>query len=418
MAFLSDLIGQVVRDADGQEVGKLADLLVPVNVDYPAVVAVAVRRPDGQTLIVPWEQVELLDDRKLRLRVPIRDATPYQPTENDLFLASQVLDRQIIDVNGTRVVRANDLQLTRTNGLFRLVSVDISTPGLLRRLGVEAPIQKIVSIFGLRLPHTVIAWHDIDPVETGPLGVRLRIPAEDLAKLHPADIAAIVSQLDQYHAEQAIQAMDAERAADTIEEFAPDLQTAVIEAMDADRAADILEEMDPDEAADILADIPQERKEAILERMEPEEAQDVRELLGYPENSAGGIMTTDFVTIPPHVPAEEAIRIVRAEAAEIDNVYYVYVTDAEERLLGALSLRELIVAPPDRPVSEIMHRDIIAVHVMDSQEEAARLIAKYNFLALPVVDDEGRLHGIVTVDDAMDIILPVAWKKRLPRIFH
>src|SRR5262249_47290064 len=183
--------------------------------------------------------------------------------------------------------------------------------------------------------------------------------------------------------------------------------------MEPERAADILEEMEPDDAADILGDLEPERAQDLLSRMEAEEADDVRELLTYPDESAGGLMTNDVVTVPPTVTAEQAIRLVRSQAAAMDNVYYVYVVDEGEQLLGGLSLRELIVADPGTPIGRVMHRELIRGFIDDSQEEVARMIAKYNLLSLPIVDEHGRLRGIVTVDDAMDVILPDDWKARL-----
>jgi magnesium transporter len=187
--------------------------------------------------------------------------------------------------------------------------------------------------------------------------------------------------------------------------------------MDAERAADILEEMEPDDAADLLGDLEPAHAQDLLNRMEPEEAEDVRELLTYAEESAGGLMTTDVVTVPPTVTAEQAIALVRQQAAAMDNVYYVYVVDHLETLLGVLSLRELIVADPTTPIGRVMHRELIRGRVDDEHDEVARLIAKYNLLALPIVDDGGHLKGIVTHDDAMDVILPDDWKARVPRVY-
>ncbi len=416
MPYLSEMLDQPVRDASGREVGRLRDLIVPVDVDYPAVAAIVLAR-DGDDLAIPWSQVHL-EDSQLRLAVDADQVTPYPGSDQDLYLRRQVLDRQIIDLNGTRVVRVNDLHLARTNGQMRLVSVDISTPGLLRRLGIERPISSVLRRFRLSLPQRMIAWQDIDPLEFGASGVRLRVPQEDLARLHPADIAAIVSQLDQYHAEQAISGLDAETAAEAISEVDPELQVAVLEAMDQERAADILEEMDPDDAADILDEMDEARAETLLGLMQPEEAEEVRELLGYPENSAGGIMTTEYVTIPPDITVAQAIERVRQEAGEVGDVYYLYVVDDEDRLLGVLSLKELVLAEPNALVRDVMHRDVLKVDLYSPQERVAQMVAKYNLLAIPVVDENNVMRGIVTVDDAIDILLPTAWKKRLPRIFH
>jgi Mg/Co/Ni transporter MgtE len=262
-----------------------------------------------------------------------------------------------------------------------------------------------------------IAWEAIEPVESGEAGVKLRVSHEDLARLHPSDIAQIISQLDQHHVQEVLETLDDEAAADTIQEVSPDLQLALIRGMEPERAADILEEMEPDDAADILGDLEPEHAQDLLNRMDVDEAEDVLELLVYPDETAGGLMTNDLVSVPPTVTAEEAIGLVRSQAAAMDNVYYVYVVDEGERLLGVLSLRELIVAEPRTPIGRVMHRELIRGRVDDSHDEVARLIAKYNLLSLPIVDDLGRLKGIVTVDDAMDVILPDDWKQRVPKVY-
>jgi magnesium transporter len=413
MQYVSELLGASVRDPDGHIVAKVADLLVPADADYPAVEAVALKTSHGEPRIVPWSALRVLDNGRISLAGPLAQAPNFEPRANELSLARQILDHQIIDVNGVRVVRVNDLQLAPRDGSYRLVGVDVSTAGLLRRMGAGW----VVSMLGNRLVAKAIPWEDIEPVESGTAGVKLKVSHEDLARLHPSDIAQIISQLDQVHVQEVLETLDDEAAADAISEVSPDLQVALIRAMEPERAADILEEMESDDAADILGDLDPERAQDLLRRMETDEADDVRELLTYDDNSAGGLMTNDVVTVPPTVTAEEAIGLVRQEAAAMDNVYYVYVVDEGQRLLGVLSLRELIVAEPHTPIGRVMHRELIRGRVDDSDEEAARLIAKYNLLSLPIVDDLGRLQGIVTVDDAMDVVLPDDWKARLPRIY-
>jgi magnesium transporter len=413
MQYVSELIGAPVREPGGRIVARVADLLVPADADYPAVEALALKPPKGDARTVPWSAVRVLDDGALVLATQLAEAPTFDPPPNELSLARQVLDHQIIDVNGVRVVRVNDLQLAPADGSYRLVGVDISTAGLLRRLGAG----RVLGALGVRLTPRAIAWEAIEPVESGTTGVKLKVSHEDLAKLHPSDIAQIISQLDQHHVREVLETLDDEAAADTIQEVSPDLQLALIRGMEPERAADILEEMEPDDAADILGDLEPERAEDLLRRMEADEAEDVRELLTYPDDSAGGLMTNDIVTVPPTVTAEQAIGLVRQQAAAMDNVYYVYVVDEGERLLGVLSLRELIVADPKTPIGRVMHRELIRGRLDDSPDEVARMIAKYNVLALPIVDDVGRLCGIVTVDDAMDVIVPDDWKARLPKIY-
>ncbi|HLH22731.1 MAG TPA: CBS domain-containing protein [Chloroflexota bacterium] len=418
MAHFSTLLGRPVCDAAGQTVGKLVDLIVPADTDYPAIQALVAQPRRGERVLLPWADVAELDESRVRLLAPRDQLEAYTPADHDLFLARQVLDRQIIDIRGRRVVRVNDLELAPADGSLRLMGVDVDPTSLLRRLGVERPVEALARALHLELPHQTIDWCAIDPVESGPSGVRLRVPAEDLAHMHPADIAEIINSLDQRHGDAVLAEVDAETAAEAIEEVDPELQVQLLEAMDDARAADILEEMDPDNAADLLGDMAPERANALLAAMEPDEAADVRELLAYPEDTAGGIMTNEYATVPPEMTAQEAIAYLRREAEALDEVYYVYVVDADEHLLGVFTLRDLIVAAPDAPVSSFAQPAAVCVQLNDTEDHVARVIAKYNLLAVPVVDNENRLHGIVTVDDAIDIILPVAWKKRLPRIFH
>ena len=413
MQYVSELLGAPVRDPDGRVVARVTDLLVPADADYPAVDAVALKPPKGETRTVPWSALRVLDNGRISLSTDLAQAPAFTPPPHELSLARQVMDHQIIDVNGVRVVRVNDLQLAPTDGTYRLVGVDISTNALLRRLGAA----RVLNAIGLKFTPTAIAWEAIEPVESGETGVKLKVSHEDLARLHPSDIAQIISQLDQHHVHEVLETLDDEAAADTIGEVSPEMQVALIRGMEPERAADILEEMDPDDAADILGDMEPERAHDLLSRMEPDEAEDVRELLSYDEETAGGIMTNEVVTVPATVTAERAMQLVRQQAAEMENVYSVYVVDDNEVLLGELSLRELIVADPHMPIGRVMHRELIRGRLDDSDEEVARLIAKYNLLALPIVDDVGHLRGIVTVDDAMDVILPDDWKARIPRVY-
>jgi Mg/Co/Ni transporter MgtE len=213
--------------------------------------------------------------------------------------------------------------------------------------------------------------------------------------------------------------MDDETAAEALEEVAPEKQVSLLQEMESARAADILEEMDPDDAADVLGDMSAEKQQELLGAMQPAERGEVRELLGYPEDTAGGIMTTEYLAVPVSFTVAQTMARVRAAAREVDVINYIYVVAdmQSEELLGVVSLRDLIVASPETPIRQLMNDDPVTLRVDDGQEHAARVIAKYNLVAAPVVDDRHRLQGIVTVDDAIDIILPTAWKKRLPRVF-
>ena len=230
--------------------------------------------------------------------------------------------------------------------------------------------------------------------------------AASLHPIAPRDRAGVLASLDD------------EAVADAMEEMEPDTQVEVLEDLAPERAADILEEMSPDDAADLVADLDQDTRDEILAHMEKDDADAVKELLGYPEDSAGGIMTTEFVAIEAHLTAASAIDRLRELEPDAETIYYVYVTDEEGRLIGVLSLRDLIIARPERLVQEFMFREPVAVAVTAGQDEVAEVVAHYNLLAVPVVDDERRLVGIVTVDDAIDTVIPTGWKRRMPRVFN
>ncbi len=416
MLYLSQAIGRPVLDASGEAIGKVADLIVALGDRYPPVTGLVVET-DRRRIFLPWSSVASLDETGARLTTGTIDITKFRQRPNEILLRSDLMDKQIVDIDGRKVVRVNDLRLDEIEGQLHVVAVDVGAAGLLRRLGIEGAYRIIARNLRLPLAERYIDWEDVDPVETSIASIKLRVPHAGLAELHPADLATIIDQLAPKDRAGVLASLDDEAAADAIEEMEPDTQVEVLEDLEPERAADILEEMSPDDAADLVADLSDEARAEILALMETDEAAEVQELLGYPEDSAGGIMTTEFVAIPVGLTAAQTIDRLRELEPDAETIYYVYVTDDDGKLVGVLSLRDLIVAPPDAPIGEVMIPEPVAVGVLADQEEVAHVVARYNLLAVPVVDVEGRLAGIVTVDDAMDSILPTAWKKRLPRLF-
>jgi len=416
MLYLSQAIGRPVLDAGGDAVGKVADLLVAVGDRYPPVTGLVVAT-GRRRFFLPWSGLDRLDASGARLRTQTIDIGKFQQRPNEILLRQDLMDKQIVDIDGRKVVRVNDLRLDEIEGRLRLVAVDVGTAGLLRRLGIVGGYRIVARNLRLPVPERYIDWEDVDPVETSIASIKLRVPHAGLAQLHPADLASIIDQLGRRDRAGVLASLDDEAAADAIEEMEPETQVEVLEDLEPARAADILEEMSPDDAADLVADLSDEAREEILALMEHDEAAEVTELLGYPEDSAGGIMTTAFVAVPATLTAAQTIERLRQLEPDAETIYYVYVTDDDERLVGVLSLRDLIVAPPDTLIASVMIAEPVAVGVLADQDEVAQVVARYNLLAVPVIDPDGRLAGIVTVDDAMDSILPTAWKKRLPRLF-
>lgn len=418
MLYISQIQGKNVWDAWSRPVGRCADVLVgSPEQAFPPVVALALQDHGAPESLIPAAQVSELFP-SIVLSVPREELQPYSATGEELPLAQRVLDRQIVDTEGRRVVRVNDLQFARVGDQFRLTGVDVGGRGLLRRLGLERAGTRVARLFRRSLPKGVIPWEDVAPLnQDDPL--RLRISRDRISRLPPADIAAILNDVDRYTGQALLTRLDDETLADALEESPAEVQVATLAQLAPERAADILEEMAPDEAADLLADLPSETSDQLLSLMEDHSAHDVQSLLTFPEDTAGGIMTTEFAWVPTGLRVAQAIDYLRrsSDARDDEAMYYIYVLDAQRRLQGIIGLRDLVLAEPNQTL-EALIEEVPTANPGTPQEEVAYLVAKYNLLAVPVVEaDSGRMLGIVTVDDAIDVVLPTSWKKRLPRLF-
>jgi CBS domain-containing protein len=417
MLYLSQVIGRPVRDQLGEPIGKVADLIVAIGDRYPPVTGIVVNT-NGRDIFLHWKTVASLDVSGATLSTTAIDIGKFLQRPNEIRLKLNLLDRQIVDIDGRKVVRVNDLRLDEVEGALHLVAVDVGPSGLLRRLGIEGPYRTIARGLHREVPERYIDWEDVDPVERTIASVKLRVPHKGLAELHPADLATIIDQLSRSDRVGLITALDDEIAADALGEMEPETQVDIMEDLEPGRAADILEEMDPDEAADLVADLSDESREEILGLMEKDEAEEVQELMNYGEDTAGGIMTTEYVAVPANLTAAQTIDRLRELEPNAETIYYIYVTDDDNKLVGVLSLRDLIVAKPDRKISTFMFDEPVALRTGASEEEVTELVARYNLLAIPIVDGEGHLEGIVTVDDAMDTLLPQPSRRHFPNIFN
>jgi CBS domain-containing protein/dihydroneopterin aldolase len=406
MIFLASILDQPVQGKSGEVIGKLDDLIVRVDQHYPTLSGLIVR--DGRRrFFVPARHLQALNGAA-RLASSTVDLQPFARRNGEVLLRQDVLDHQLIDVTGRRIVRVNDVQLAQVEGSFRVIGIDISPQALLRRLGPRALAGRIVG-------RQIIDWADAQYLASA-APVQLKVSYDRLADLHPVDLARIVDALSYRESAEIVAALDNETAAETLEEVSDERVADLLEGMDQERAADILEEMTPAAAADALEDLADEVAEQLLARMEPEEAADVQAHLAFDEDSAGRIMSTDFVSIPVSGTVGDALAAVRALEEVPDPLLAVYVTGPES-LLGLVRLRNLILADPATPVTEVMDGDLPTVHPEDRAEDAARVLAEYNLLAVPVLDKGGRMLGIVTVDDALAVLLPEIWQRRGARPF-
>ncbi len=413
MLFLTSMMDRPVQGKTGEALGKLEDLIVRIGDEqyppYPPITGLVVR--DGRRrFFVPARLLQSLNGT-VRLTSSTVDLQPFARRHGEVLLRRDVLDHQLIDVTGRRIVRVNDVQLAGIEGSFRIVGVDISPQALLRRLGPRLLAGRIVG-------RQVVDWTGVQYLaSTAP--VQLKVSYDRLAELNPVDLARIVDALSVREGAEIVAALDEERAAETLEEVSDERLADLLEGMDHERAADILEEMAPGAAADALEDLDAEKAEQILASMEPEEAADVQAHLAYDEDSAGRIMTTDFVRVPVDATVGQALSIVRTMEEVPDPLLAVYAVAAEnpDTLLGIVRLRSLILADWATPIADLMDEDVPTVRPDDRAEDAARVLAEYNLLAVPVLDEAERLIGIVTVDDALAVLLPEVWQRRGARAF-
>ncbi|HEX8990623.1 MAG TPA: CBS domain-containing protein [Anaerolineales bacterium] len=414
MAFISELTGRPVTDIDGTQIGVLKDLVARTIKEFkhPVVDAIVIHAKAGDR-IVPYSELAALLSAAIPLKRPSKDIAEYQLQDDDIRLVADVLDKQILDTDGARVVRVNDIELVRVNGNVVVSNVDIGVLGILRRIGLEKLGRWAAQRLHADTAAGAISWDFVEPLLHDQF-MRLKVPSSKLAELHPSDIAEIISDLNRAEHTDLLNQLDIKQLADTLEEVEPDFQANLIKDFSDEKVADVLEEMAPDEATDLLAELPDARRQGLLKLMENEEADEVRELLRYEEDTAGGLMTTEYVAAPLDLTAAKTIEHLRRVGEDAELLYYVYVLDPEEHLLGVFSLSDLILAQPDTPITDFMHKRVISVELDTKQDEIAQIVAKYNLMAVPVVDTENHLHGIVTADDALDKVLPTSWKKRLP----
>lgn len=403
--FFSELIGRAVVTADGRRVGKLSDLVVATGEPYPPVESLVVRAGKAR-MQLPWTAVEALAGREIVVRSDAGGVPPPAvPPPDRIPLAEEILDRQIVDVEGAKLVRVNDLHFLEVKGQLRVAHVDVGFRGLVRRLGWQALVDGALAAVRpgagyLRSDH-LLSWKLVQPLDTSPGKVRLEVAQRTLAEIHPADLADIMEELDRDQRQVLLGRLDVETAADALEETPPELAAELLEKVEPERAADILEEMAPDEAADVLSELPGDTRAELVEAMERPEAREVQELLAYPSDSAGGLMTPDRVQLQPRQTVADAVAEIRRLSEELPLISDVFVADAAGVLKGIVTLKDLILADPALLLGTLLREAPATVQPHDKLRDVALAATKYNLVTVPVVDDLGVLRGVVTVDDIL-----------------
>ena len=404
---LTELLGLPVFEPTGSQVGRVRELAVAPQEDRARIAVLIVRTKSGDR-VMPFSAVHSINGG-LRIDSSVSIWPVADGSEGLFLLARDLLDQQIIDVHGRKVVRVNDVELFQDSGnrhpMLRVGSVDVGARGAVRRL-----LKGVVPLNALRallrkIPERQIPWDFVDLIETDPARrVKLKISHERLARLHPADIADIVEDLAPDEREAVFQTLDHGVAAEALEEVDPKVQKAIMESLDSERAAEIVEEMDPDAAADLLADLPEETSADILQEMAPEERKEMVELLEHKENTAAGRMNTDYLVVGVSASAKDAVDALRGFEGGIETVSTIYLVDSHGTLAGAVPLAKLVLAANDTPMLSLTQEPLISCHKEAKEHEFAELFDKYNLLTLPVVDDHNKLTGVITSDDVISIL--------------
>ncbi len=408
MFYLTQLLGKPVVDAAGEEIGRIKDVAIETGEIFPRVTSLGFVGPDKSFFMLSWRKyVAEVTDEQVTLSAERPDLRFSYLQPDEVLLARDLLNKQIVDTQGKKIVRVNDLKLSEAKGVLRLLGAEVGVRGILRGVSphLERAALAVSRPFGRELPERLIAWSYMDLLERDLTHVQLSVTHKRLHELHPADVADILEQLAPAQRASVFDHLGNVQAADAIAELEDEYQAQVLDEFSAQRASDILEIMDPDDAADIIGDLPYEKAERLLELMGVREAKLVRSLLGYRDESAGGIMTSEITSVAEDATVQDAIDYLRHEAPTGEDVYYIYVVDPEDRTLeGVISLRDLIVSDPATIVADITERDVLTVGVDDDQEDVAEVMTKYDLLAVPVVDESGAILGVVTVDDALEVM--------------
>ena len=407
MLYLSQMMGKPVVDTQGEKIGTISDLAISTGEVFPRITSLAFQGPGKVPFMISWRKyVDTFDEDGITLNAEAHDIRFSYLQPDEVLLARDLLNRQIVDTQGLKVVRVNDLKLSVSGSQLRLLGAEVGVRGILRGLAswLERAVVAVAKVFGKKIDEQIIAWNYMDLLDRDLSEVQLSVTHKRLDELHPADVADILEQLDPQQRANVFQHLDDAQATEAISEMEDEYQAEFIDDLPDARAAELIGNMDPDDAADIVRDLPYEKAETLLRLMGVEDAAEIRRLLGYKDGTAGGMMTTQFVSVPKTATVADTIEVLRALPEDHPTVHYVYITDEYGKLLGVNSLRTLVLYNADRLMGDIMYDDIISCLPSEEEEDVAADIFKYDIPAMPVVDEHGTLLGIVTTDDAWDAI--------------
>lgn len=407
MPYISELLNKKVTDSSDSVVGKLEDILIyPKEGSFAPLEFLMVRTsPEKKLTFVPYQYVENVSDTKITLKTLFNKIPPVDPQlSNYIFLKRDVLDKQIVDVAGTRVVRVNDLRIGNFENRICVLAIDASFRGLLRRLGLQETF--LAKPFKVKL----IDWRQAQLLGSGSGPVQLNTVAENLSSLHPADLANIVEELDIKQGSTILESLDEAEAAKVLEELEPNLQSVLVKYLGPEKAAKILARMSSDEIVDFVKTLSSEEAKNLLAKVNGGKAKNIVQLMSYPDATAGGLMTADYVRVLPEWTVAQTVEEVKKLSPSMRSILFVYVVSEDGKFQGVVSLRRLLISSPDTTIKKLI-KTIPAISTLkphDGIRKIIRLMTKYNLYAAVVLDRDKKLLGVVTIDDVLRQLYPYA----------
>ncbi len=408
--YFSRVVGCKAFDMQHNYLGKVIDFAVDLNQDAeddgepfrPRLNALYLKTA-GKKHFVSFSQISIVKiNGSYQLAVDGCASIDSNFASETLLLGQGFLDQQIVDINGRKVVRVNDIRMVCLTDAVYAIAVDVGIEGLLRRLGVAKQVAVLLRIFNRKISSHFILMDDVAAVDNSNYNIKLSKTSTKLDKLHPSDLADIIEDLGKHSKTTVFASLDDEMAADVLEELEPNEQIHIIESMSVEKAADVLEKMPANEAADILDELEADKAELLLKEMEVESSDEVRELLEYPSNSVGSFMTTEVLSFTEEISINNVLTQIRELKPEMDMLYNIFIVDAKERLVATVSLRDLIVAQPTLLLKNVMKRNPISVYDTEKVDTLAEIISKYNLLSIPVTNQDEKLEGMVVIDDVVE----------------
>lgn len=406
----TDILSKNIYDEFGDVLGQLKDIYVTTDDGYPRIIGYQVKR-NGVTFHYEFRIMNVFDDNG-KIIIKTKGSREILPRTYTYLLSKNLLDKKIVDINGKQVVRVNDLRIAEIAGEYKVVSVEAGPLARFRRIGIPSIGKLLFKILGKSYEDKALMWDDVESLEMVNNNLQISQSYKKLSTLHPADIADILEDLDDVARKQVFESLDEDLAADTFEEIEDEYKGSIIKELSETKTAELLENMGNDEIADLLEELEEEERDKVLVNLEKEDAEEVEELLKYKDQTVGSVMSKEFISLGLNVTVEETIDILKDMDPDEDVMYYIYVTDEEDRVKGIVILRDLLLGDGKTLLKDIMEENITTVHHDAPIAEAIEQAVKYDLLSTAVVDDDHRLIGIVLIHDIIDEFLFPLWKKK------